>query len=170
MIPVESKIRTVSSVLAGEVMVMEAAQRNLVPDTSVLKGKQAFLEPGNQGLAAGGLGRASSREETLAAEVEELKTALGEAHIEIRVWKKSVAPAGPYADIEVIRLDAGMSTARFCRLPDIPRCSYALFQARQRVGAPAGKSPWPALSWTPWSRPQRSTPRTGRRWDTGRST
>ncbi|WP_370270603.1 hypothetical protein [Streptomyces sp. V4I8] len=33
--------------------------------------------------------RVSGREERLEAEIEELKTALGEAHVELRVWKKS---------------------------------------------------------------------------------
>jgi putative transposase len=28
-------------------------------------------------------------------------------------------PAGPYLDLEVIRVEAGMSTARFCRLIDM---------------------------------------------------
>ncbi|MBX6389891.1 MAG: helix-turn-helix domain-containing protein [Frankia sp.] len=88
-IPVEDKIRIVLSVLAGELTVAEAARRNKVSETSVSKWKQAFLESGKQGLASGGSSRASSREEALAAEVEELKTALGEAHVEIRVWKKS---------------------------------------------------------------------------------
>jgi len=113
--PVEDKIRIVLSVLAGEVTVAEAARRNKVSETSVGKWKQTFLESGKQGLAAGGSSRASSREEALAAEVEELKTALGEAHVEIRVWKKSaegrLALRGPRgdprrsgdADLEVLR-------------------------------------------------------------------
>ena len=33
--------------------------------------------------------RTPSREAQLEAEIEELKTALGEAHVELRVWKKS---------------------------------------------------------------------------------
>jgi len=87
--PVEDKIRIVLSVLAGEVTVAEAARRNKVSETSISKWKLTFLESGKQGLAAGGSSRSSSREEALAAEIEELKTALGEAHVEIRVWKKS---------------------------------------------------------------------------------
>jgi len=37
----------------------------------------------------------SSREEGLEAEVEELKAALGEAHVELRVWKKSAERLAP---------------------------------------------------------------------------
>ncbi|MEY9997531.1 hypothetical protein ABIE67_009650 [Streptomyces sp. V4I8] len=44
---------------------------------------------GRAGLAAVGSRRVSGREERLEAEIEELKTALGEAHVELRVWKKS---------------------------------------------------------------------------------
>jgi transposase len=87
--PVEDKTRIVLSVLAGEMTIAEAARRNKVSETSVGKWKQQFLEAGKLGMAAGGTGRPSSREEALAAEVGELTTALGEAHAELRVWKKS---------------------------------------------------------------------------------
>lgn len=33
--------------------------------------------------------------------------------------------AGPFEDLEVIRAEAGMSTARFCRLIDMPRTDLA---------------------------------------------
>jgi transposase len=85
----EVKIRIVLSVLAGEMTVAEAARRNKASETSVGKWKQQFLEAGRLGLAVGGSARPSSREEALELEVEELKTALGEAHVELRVWKKS---------------------------------------------------------------------------------
>src|SRR5579875_2696459 len=80
--PVEDKVRIVLSVLAGEMTVAEAARRHKVSETSVGKWKQQFLEAGKLGLAAGGSSRPSSRE-------EELTTALGEAHVELRVWKRS---------------------------------------------------------------------------------
>jgi transposase len=77
------------SVLAGEMTVAEAARRNEVSEISVAKWKAQFLESGKAGLAGGGTARSSAREEQLEAEVEELKAALGEAHVELRVWKKS---------------------------------------------------------------------------------
>lgn len=86
------------SILAGETTIAQAARRNKVSETSVGKWKQQFLEAGRLGLAAGGSSRPSSREEQLAAQVEDLTTALGEAHVELRVWKKSaegrLAPPG----------------------------------------------------------------------------
>lgn len=87
--PAEDKIRLVLSVLAGEVTVAEAVRRNKVSETLIGKWKAQFLEAGRAGLAAGGSCRASSREQALEAEVAELTTALGEAHVELRVWKKS---------------------------------------------------------------------------------
>ena len=42
----------------------------------------------------------------------------------------------------MIRLEAGMSTARFCRLVGVPERSYRRWQQRQRQGRPA-KGPWP---------------------------
>ncbi|MEQ7129216.1 transposase [Actinopolymorpha sp. B11F2] len=87
--PVEDKVRIVLSVLAGEMTMADAARRHKVSETSVGKWKQQFLDAGRAGLAAGTSKAAASRESQLEDEVEELKAALGEAHVELRVWKKS---------------------------------------------------------------------------------
>ena len=96
--PVEDKARIVLSILAGEVTVAEAARRAKVSEQSVGTWKRRFLEAGKRGLAPGGCSRPSSREEQLAAQVEDLTSALGEAHVELRVWKKPaegrLAPSG----------------------------------------------------------------------------
>ncbi|HOA03499.1 MAG TPA: helix-turn-helix domain-containing protein [Dermatophilaceae bacterium] len=76
------------SVIAGEVTVAEAARREKVSEQSIGRWKADFLEAGKAALAAGKSGP-SSREEQLVAEVAELTQALGEAAVEIRVWKKS---------------------------------------------------------------------------------
>src|SRR5215207_9813170 len=110
--PVEDKTRIVLSVLAGETTVAEAARRNKVSETSVGKWKQQFLESGRAGLAAGGAARSSSREEALEAEVEELKAALGEAHVELRVWKKSAEGWVRVSFAAAVGLGAAASTVR----------------------------------------------------------
>lgn len=51
-------------------------------DEEVTGGRAAGLEPGSPG-------RASSAEEAPRVEIEEFKTALGEAAIEVQVWKRS---------------------------------------------------------------------------------
>ncbi|MGI5380645.1 helix-turn-helix domain-containing protein [Streptomyces sp. CA-251387] len=66
--------------------VAEAARRH---QTSVAKWRDQFLESGKAGLAAGASKRAWSREEMLQEQIEDLKAALGEAYVELRVWKKS---------------------------------------------------------------------------------
>ena len=87
-IPVETKTRVVLSVLAGEMSLAEAARREKVSEQSIGRWKADFLEAGKTALAAGKSGP-SSREARLEAEVEDLTQALGEAAVEIRVWKKS---------------------------------------------------------------------------------
>lgn len=87
-IPVEKKTRIVLSVLAGELSVAEAARREKVSEQSIGRWKADFLEPGKAALADGKSGQ-SGREERLEAEISELTQALREAHVEIRVWKKS---------------------------------------------------------------------------------
>ena len=87
-IPVEKKTRIVLSVLAGEMSVAEAARREKVSEQSIGRWKADFLQAGKTALAAGKSGP-SSREEQLEAEVQDLTQALGEAAVEIRVWKKS---------------------------------------------------------------------------------
>ena len=83
----ERKLQVVLSVLRGEVSVSEAARRAGVAEATVHNWKRAFVEAGRGGLARGQR-RRSSRELELEAENEELKAALGEAHVRLRVWKK----------------------------------------------------------------------------------
>ena len=87
-LPVEEKVRVVLAVLAGELTVAQAARQSKVSEQSVSNWKRQFIETGRAGLAAGS-GRASSREQQLDAEVADLTSALGEAAVELRVWKKS---------------------------------------------------------------------------------
>ena len=51
-------------------------------------------------------------------------------------------PLGPFEDLEVIRTDAGMSTARFCQLIDMPERTFRRWQAKARQDRPP-KGPWP---------------------------
>ncbi|MEI2821702.1 MAG: helix-turn-helix domain-containing protein [Marmoricola sp.] len=76
------------SVLAGEVTIVQAARKEKVSEQSISRWKAEFLEAGKTALAAGRTGP-STREDQLEAEVADLTQALGEAAVEIRVWKKS---------------------------------------------------------------------------------
>ncbi|MFF2815378.1 helix-turn-helix domain-containing protein [Kitasatospora cineracea] len=75
------------SILAGEMTVAEAVRRAKVFEQSVGTWKRRFLEPGRAGLA--GTSGPSAREQQLEAQVADLTRALGEAAVELRVWKKS---------------------------------------------------------------------------------
>jgi len=87
-IPAEKKTRIVLSVIACELTVAEAARREKVSEQSIGRWKADFLEAGKTALVAGKSGP-STREEQLEAEVADLTQALGEAVVELRVWRKS---------------------------------------------------------------------------------
>ncbi|WP_431844293.1 transposase [Calidifontibacter indicus] len=87
-IPADQKARIVMSVLAGEMTIAQAARSEKVSEQSIGRWKADFLEAGKTALAAGRSGP-STREQQLEAEVADLTQALGEAAIELRVWKKS---------------------------------------------------------------------------------
>jgi transposase len=88
--PIAEKQRIVLSILSGEMTVAEAARRNKVSEASVHRWKAQFLEGAREGLAEGGNpGKGTARERELAEENEQLKIALGEAAVQIRVWQKS---------------------------------------------------------------------------------
>lgn len=76
------------SVLAGEVSIAGAVRREKVSEQSIGRWKLELLEGGKTALAAGKSGP-STWEQRLEDEVAELTQALGEAAVEIRVWKKS---------------------------------------------------------------------------------
>jgi transposase len=86
---VEDKFRLVCSVISGEMTIAVAARRAKVSEQSIGNWKRQFLEGGKQGLADGGRPGSNPQTQRLEAEIEEQKAALGEAHVELRVWKKS---------------------------------------------------------------------------------
>ena len=54
-------------------------------------------------------------------------------------------PAGPFEDLKVIRVDAGVSTSRFCKLIDMPERTWRRWQAKAKADKPAkGPRPQPA--------------------------
>ncbi|MCX4752426.1 helix-turn-helix domain-containing protein [Kitasatospora purpeofusca] len=77
------------SILAGEMTVVEAVRRAKVSEQSIGNRRRQFLESGRAGLA--GKSGPSTREQQFEAQVADLTQALGEAAVELRVWKKSAA-------------------------------------------------------------------------------
>jgi len=87
----EDKVRIVLAVLRGEITVAQAARREGVSQTAIANWRDQFLDGGQQAVVAGGPAKPTSREQQLAAENEQLAAALGEAHMELRLWRKGGA-------------------------------------------------------------------------------
>lgn len=89
----EEKLSAVMAVLRGEMTQVEVARRLELSQTTISKWLKQFTESGLEGLRRGDNPKAAStrREAELEAQVEELTTALGEAYVELRVWRKGGA-------------------------------------------------------------------------------
>jgi DNA-binding SARP family transcriptional activator/transposase-like protein len=81
----EDKALLVLGLLSGDLTVAEAARKYHQPPHDIELWQRQFLDGGRAGLAdtAG-----AHRDPELSARVAELTTALGEAHIELRTWKR----------------------------------------------------------------------------------
>lgn len=94
-VPAEEKTRLVLAVLAGEMTCAEAARRCGVHAVTMTKWKHQFLAAGAEGLQevpsgpAGTKGTAEQRR--LQLENEQLKLALAEATVQLRIWQRGAA-------------------------------------------------------------------------------
>ena len=94
MFSVQEKQRIVLSVLRGEQSVAEAGRRNKCSETSIAKWRDRFVQAGAGALEAGAQRGPSAREAQLERELEQVTTALGEAHVELRLLKREGAGFG----------------------------------------------------------------------------
>jgi len=88
------RTRIVLSVLAGELTGAEAARRHGVSPELVNKWKRQFLEAGESRMQdrPSGPGRGVSPEDRrLRLENEQLKLALAEATVQLRIWQRGAA-------------------------------------------------------------------------------
>src|SRR3989442_3980290 len=74
-----------------EGLVAKIGRRHSVSDVTLAKWRDVFLAGGAAALANGRRRGESSREAELESELKEIKAALGEAHAELRVWRKKGA-------------------------------------------------------------------------------
>jgi transposase len=81
------------AVLRGEMTQVEIARRLELSQTTISKWLKQFTEAGLEGLNRGDNPRAPSsrREAELEAQIDELTSALGEAYVELRVWRNGGA-------------------------------------------------------------------------------
>ncbi len=87
---IEQKVRVVLSVLAGEITMAEAARRHGVSHAVVAKWRDQFIAAGRAGLEEKlpGPSGMSVTERRLRVEAEQLKLALAEATVQLRIWQK----------------------------------------------------------------------------------
>ena len=74
-----------SACCAASAPVAEAARRNKCSETSITKWRDQFVQAGLSALEAGAVRGPSAREAQLARELEGVMTALGEAHVRLRL-------------------------------------------------------------------------------------
>ena len=91
----QEKARVVLSALKGDVSTGELARSAGVSENSISNWKTRFMEGGLNALSGNGQSR-SARERQLEAELEEVKTALGETHVELRVLRKKGGALPPF--------------------------------------------------------------------------
>jgi transposase len=89
----DEKLQAILSVLKGEVTQVEIARRMQMSQTTISKWQKQFLDGAHEALARGDNARApaTKREAELEATIGELTQALGEAYVELRVWRKGGA-------------------------------------------------------------------------------
>jgi transposase len=90
-VPVDERFRVVLAVLRGEMTVAEASRRHGITPTTVGNWRDRFIEAGKAGLEnqiPGPANGGTTVERRLRAETEQLKLALAEATVQLRIWQK----------------------------------------------------------------------------------
>jgi transposase len=169
---VDEQIQVVLAVLKGELSLAEAARRHGVSSATVGNWRDRFVDAGKAGMdrsLPGPDGGQSQTERRLRHECEQLKLALAEATVQLRIWQKgSEFVDEAFADLEALRAAHGVSVSRFAALAGISERTYWRRLARHRVGDPP-TGPWPAPRVDGSKQSPRSTPRIGPPGGTARS-
>jgi transposase len=91
-VPMETRIQVVLSVLSGELTLAEAARRHGVSTGVINVWRNRFIDAGRAAMEDGPPGRAGAQgnfvERRQRAEIEQLKLALAEATVQLRIWQK----------------------------------------------------------------------------------
>ncbi|HET7350480.1 MAG TPA: helix-turn-helix domain-containing protein [Marmoricola sp.] len=91
-LPAEVRLTAVLSVLSGELSIQDAARRHRVAPMTIQKWRDRFLEAGRDALAndrlSGPVTGESVTEQRMRLENEQLKLALAEATVQLRIWQK----------------------------------------------------------------------------------
>ena len=94
-LPIEEKVRVVLAVLGGEMTASEAARRHGVSVQAVLTWRNRFLDAGQQALGdkipGPGKSAGSADERRLKLENNQLKLALAEATVQLRICRRALS-------------------------------------------------------------------------------
>jgi transposase len=92
-VSVETRIQIVLSVLSGKLTIAEAARRHGVSAETINRWRNHFVEAGKASMedrmpGGRGGGRGNFVERRQRAEIEQLKLALAEATVQLRIWQR----------------------------------------------------------------------------------
>jgi transposase len=91
-LPIEEKVRVVLAVLGGGMSASEAARRHGVSAQAIYQWRDKFLDAGRRSLVekvpGPGKSAGSADERRLKLENGQLKLALAEATVQLRIWQK----------------------------------------------------------------------------------
>jgi transposase len=173
-LPIEEKVRVVLAVLGGEMTASEAARRHGVSVQAVLSWRNKFLDAGQQALGdkipGPGKNAGSADERRLKLENNQLKLALAEATVRLRIWQKGAE----YAEAVPSKTSRPYERQWVCRSRGSPawRAFHGAATTASWPGSATGKrgkGRGPRRSSTASKLSRRSTPRRGRRGGTARS-
>jgi transposase len=173
-LPIEEKVRVVLAVLGGEMTASEAVRRHGVSVQAVLTWRNKFLDAGQESLAdripGPGKSAGSAGERRLKLEHNQLKLALAEATVGLRIWQKGA----DYAEAVPSKASWPYERQRVCRFRGSP--VWRAFRAAAitdgwpvSVTATRAKVPGGRERSTALRRWRRSMSRRGRRGGTARS-
>ncbi|TMD09275.1 MAG: helix-turn-helix domain-containing protein [Chloroflexi bacterium] len=89
----QRRLQIVLAVMSGEITIAEAARRHGVSTESINRWRNRFVDAGKAAMEDGmpggkGAGRGNFVERRQRAEIQELKLALAEATVQLRIWQK----------------------------------------------------------------------------------
>jgi transposase len=100
---VGEKLRIVLSMLSGEMTIAEAARQEQDQRAVGRPVEAAVHRGGKAGLVDGGRIVDNPREWALLEQIDEQTSALGQAHVELRVGISPWSTASPFEDLDLIR-------------------------------------------------------------------
>ncbi|MBT2386693.1 transposase [Streptomyces sp. ISL-11] len=93
-IPTEEKIKLVSELLSGQITICRAAQRAGVSEQAIRNWRKQFVDGGTRNLRGEPACGHTVNEESLLAEIADLKAAIGELYLQLKAHRNR-ARQGP---------------------------------------------------------------------------